>query len=908
MADGDQLATSLAGAIADCEDIDWRAVSGAASGVEAVELVEQLRIIDDQAQRCRTKARHQPWLAMVRGLYACLLATAGAKVALALVGVVTVTWTPRSSVSAPVFIITLVLFGGAGLVLVALGADRSARRLGALFLLIATAFADPLMPVALGEIGARASAICQGLPTDAFLALGLWQLVWAFPVPPRDGLPRKIGRAFLGLSALVGSVLFVANVTLASGALAAHPSLAAWFGLIDRHRTSLAYWPLVFTTAVGAVPYLIWRARQQPPQARQRVAVFVLTLVCGLTPFLLAVMVTPLVPALTGPPYRNLVGVVLFSLLLSIVPMTAYAVIVRRVIDVRLMIQRTTRHSAARTAVWVLSATPLVLLISELYIHRELTLAAFFARSRSLELALFASAGVSVMICRDRLRLAIDRWFLVEPVDVTEALVRIDARCRSPRSTRELTIRLRQELGRAFHTERVAVLLLDHAAGSFVSPAGDAQPLAAGSRLERLLRSARAVLAADQSSDAVLSMEDRRWLSEGGWQLVAPLITSTDQLVGLVALGASRSRLPWSRPDRTCLGTVSRHFAMRLESHLVRAGSGSDPARHDGSAIDWEREPAAVCASCGRMYSTRITSCHCGGVTGPATVPFELAGKFRLERLIARGGMSVVYLAIDTTLDRRVAVKTLSIHTSTDAARLQREARAMAAVLHPNLALVYAVETWRDTPILIAEYLAGGTLADRLKAGPMAMRSAVHLGVFMADALDRVHVSGLLHRDIKPSNIGFTSEGTPKLLDFGLVVVLDLAEAEPTPDSVPSVSAGRASSVTTLLATHVRGTPLYLSPEAAAGMLPQPSFDLWGLSLSLFEAVVGRHPLAGLTIPEVLERLRRPAPPPLDALPADCPAGLRRLFECALSPVASHRPNTATELRNRLQRVRSELG
>src|SRR3989442_1295016 len=107
-----------------------------------------------------------------------------------------------------------------------------------------------------------------------------------------------------------------------------------------------------------------------------------------------------------------------------------------------------------------------------------------------------------------------------------------------------------------------------------------------------------------------------------------------------------------------------------------------------------------------------------------------------------------------------------------DAARRRREARAMAALSHTNLALIFGAETWRGTPLLIVEYLEAGTLADRLRRGPLPVAEVTNLGMALADGLTRVHNAGLLHRDIKPSNIGFTADGVPKLFDFGVAKIV----------------------------------------------------------------------------------------------------------------------------------------
>ena len=188
--------------------------------------------------------------------------------------------------------------------------------------------------------------------------------------------------------------------------------------------------------------------------------------------------------------------------------------------------------------------------------------------------------------------------------------------------------------------------------------------------------------------------------------------------------------------------------------------------------------------------------------------------------------------------------------------------------MHPNLALIYGAEEWKGTPLLTFEYLEGGTLLDSLRRGPIALEEVIHLGTLLADALDRVHGSGVLHRDIKPSNIGYTSEGVPKILDFGLAAILDRSRGDGTlpavlpsdPGLIAELAWGTEPSASLTITQQLVGTPC-TSPEALAGQGPQPSFDLWGLSLVLYEAYAGRHPLAGESVVELVKTIQRGALP-----------------------------------------------
>ena len=151
----------------------------------------------------------------------------------------------------------------------------------------------------------------------------------------------------------------------------------------------------------------------------------------------------------------------------------------------------------------------------------------------------------------------------------------------------------------------------------------------------------------------------------------------------------------------------------------------------------------------------------------------------------------------------------------------------MAELTHPAVAEVYGSESWRGRLFLVVEYLSGGTLADRLRSGPVPGREAVS----MTDALAALHAAGYLHRDVKPSNIGFAADRSPKLLDFGLA---------------REANSGGAG-----------GTLRYASPEVLSGRQAGEADDVWSLCVVLYEMVAGEHPFAGDGVDEVSQRIRR---------------------------------------------------
>jgi serine/threonine protein kinase len=225
----------------------------------------------------------------------------------------------------------------------------------------------------------------------------------------------------------------------------------------------------------------------------------------------------------------------------------------------------------------------------------------------------------------------------------------------------------------------------------------------------------------------------------------------------------------------------------------------------------------------------------------------------------------------------------------------------MATVLHPNLALIYGAEQWRGNPVLIVEYLEGGTVLDSLRRGTFTVQETLGLGILIADVLDRLHGTGILHRDVKPSNIGYTLAGVPKLLDLGLAAAFAPQNGEPAPFLRRAVVSSLHGEYAVTSDSRQLGTLRYMAPEALGGQSPRPSFDLWALSLVLYEVMAGRHPLADLTGHGLLQSLERQTFPDIRSIRPDCPAAIAEFFQNALAVDPARRPRTAAELRALLQ-------
>jgi hypothetical protein len=477
----------------------------------------------------------------------------------------------------------------------------------------------------------------------------------------------------------------------------------------------------------------------------------------------------------------------------------------------------------------------------------------------------------------------------------------------------EVAAVLASEVDRTIHPRVVTVLLPDEAGHDLVSSDGGLRPLPLAAPLCGMLARARQEIQVSANGSSALAHllpdADRRWLAEGGVQLMVPLAGSHGRLVGALAIGEKRNEMPFSPDDRSLLVAMAGQAAITIENLRLRSFSPSDAraaSREASGVIDWCDEPATVCTACLKVWPSSTSACRCGARTEPGALPLVVEGKFQLERVLGAGGMGVVYLAVDVALGRSVAIKTLPRLTVDRAVRLRQEARAMARVQHPNLATIHGFESWRDRPLLIVEYLEGGTLADRLLRERLSLQETVALGIVLADALDRVHRAGLLHRDIKPNNIAYAADGTPKLLDFGLASLVGddgwaPAESSPDGDSFGALWSATSSE------HHVKGTLAYLSPEAVSGQEPDSSFDLWSLCLVLYECTAGVHPLAARIRDGIVDSVLRDTVPDIRQYRPDCPASVAAFFHDALAVSRDRRPPTAADLRERCQRLRATL-
>lgn len=406
-----------------------------------------------------------------------------------------------------------------------------------------------------------------------------------------------------------------------------------------------------------------------------------------------------------------------------------------------------------------------------------------------------------------------------------EALIaELTADLRHARSPREVAGRVTAHVAAAVEGASVAVLFPGPAGWQTV--VGPTITLAHDSALAAMLAGvgdAPLRLGAGASLRRLLPLADRAWLDQHAVHLLVPIAALDGPPRAALLVARTSTGATPGRAAVAFASVVAATTAMALERCAALAH------------VETPEDVGFECPTCGRLDQAP-GPCVCGAARCLSALPTMFDHRYRLERRLGRGGMGVVYAARDVALGRAVALKTLPRAHAADALALQVEAQAMAAISHPAVAILYGLERWRGTPVLVMEYFERGTLADLVARGPVPWRHAVDIGAALAHTLADLHGRHWVHRDIKPANIAFDDEGRPVLLDFGLTRLLDGVALRTAPHAMAS-----PVEVTPALA----GTRAYLSPDALAGADVGPHDDVWALATVICELLLGHPPCEG---------------------------------------------------------------
>ena len=283
-------------------------------------------------------------------------------------------------------------------------------------------------------------------------------------------------------------------------------------------------------------------------------------------------------------------------------------------------------------------------------------------------------------------------------------------------------------------------------------------------------------------------------------------------------------------------------------------------------------------------------------------------GPYEIQGLLGAGGMGEVYRALDTRLERTVAIKVLVSHLSSSPElkqRMEREARAISSLNHPHICQLYDLGSQDGTDFLVMEFLEGETLAQRLRKGALPLNETLKIGIAVADALAVAHRQGIVHRDLKPGNVMLT-QGGAKLMDFGLAKPVGMQNTAMVSGSAPSFTAaatlsGMSPLSPLTMAGSIVGTIQYMSPEQIEGKEADARSDIFAFGAVLYEMTTGNRPFQGKSQISLASSILEKDPEPISALKPMTPPALEHVVTTCLQKDPEERYQTAHDIKLELQ-------
>ncbi len=436
-------------------------------------------------------------------------------------------------------------------------------------------------------------------------------------------------------------------------------------------------------------------------------------------------------------------------------------------------------------------------------------------------------------------------------------LMRLTGRLQGAGSVEKISQLISRDLNLAFHTKCNYIFFREDTDSDLTSVHSS------GARIgvDNIPESYEILRIADRRGEAITYPEDlddelpdseRKWLERLRAKLIVPVMSTDRRLIGLLILGRKASEEPYIAHDFAILRSLAGQIALAYEN-IGLHGQVHDRDRIQREVLerfeDQEIYLVKECPVCGTCYDSPVELCSEDGSPLALTLPVErtIEARYRLDKVVGKGGVAIVYRAMDLRLNRTVAVKVLarSVMDSSEAARrFEREARMLAKLAHPRIVTIHDFgQTRRGCAFLVMEFLDGETLGRALRRrGPYRPGIAAELFSQILDGLGAAHRTGVVHRDLKPDNVLIVEdeegEGrSVKLLDFGLAKFHPGSGVENTHLTMPG---------------FVIGTLAYMAPEQLNGEESDERSDLFAVGVMVFEALTGRKPFSGRTPTQVL--------------------------------------------------------
>ena len=541
---------------------------------------------------------------------------------------------------------------------------------------------------------------------------------------------------------------------------------------------------------------------------------------------------------------------------IGIVPITwAYAIIKHRVFDINVVVRRGLQYLLAKNVLQILFALPLVALAYTIISNRNQTISDIVSHN-PVYLSLIAIAAVGLRF-RKQLKDRIDRRFFREAYDQERILLGLIDEIKELNSMSEISKLVSNEIEAALHPRNIHAFYREeerHDLTLGYSSAGTSHVVSIP-ETSHLMRSIERVSGVQEypfSHDTALPAEEAEWLDQLGISLIVPMCGTDQRPVGLLLLGEKKSEEPYSLNDRKMLQAIAREIAIVRENTLLKARIDKEQkikrevlARFEEQNINLVKE----CPICGACFDSSADLCDQDASELSLSLPVErtIDGKYRLERLIGKGGMGAVYQAADLRLHRNVAIKVMlgsMFGDSVSLRRFEREARTSARLNHPNIIAIHDYgAVGSEGAYLVMELMPGITLRSELsRKGKLDSATAADYFDQILEGVKAAHEAAVIHRDLKPENILISKEQDKsriKILDFGLAKV---AQVDVTNSSLTARGA-------------IVGTFGYMSPEQLTGDEADERSDIFSIGVMVVEALTGRRPFSGRTHAELLTSL-----------------------------------------------------
>jgi eukaryotic-like serine/threonine-protein kinase len=613
----------------------------------------------------------------------------------------------------------------------------------------------------------------------------------------------------------------------------------------------------------GGLLSLVVNYRRASLPTRRKVRVILAGTIAGFLPAVIWFAVTLLFgyTRLSMWMYSWLPAVVAAQLLVP--PAYAYAILRHRVIPISLIIRRGVQYLLAKNVLRLLIALPILGLVVTVLSNPDRTLSDILLRNSLYFYVILLIAAAISFLFRRRLNNWVDRKFFREQYNQEKILRGLIEDVKRFDSVPEMSRLVSRKVESALHPQQIYLFYREEESRD-LSLGYSSRQASEGLRIPeefRLLRVMEGQVTAQDfpfSQNKNLPDGEEEWLAGLGTRLIVPLVGTDDRLAGLFLLGEKKSEVPYTAPDRNLLESLAGQVALVYENAQLKERVDRErKIKHEVLGRFEERHINLLkeCLRCGACFDSSALTCDRDGSELTFSMPVErtVEGRYRLERLVGRGGMGAVYEATDLRLNRRVAVKILSgkMFGNREALRrFEREAQTSARLSHRNIITVYDYGVLgTGGAYLVMELISGETLAALIKReGCVPPRTAADCFNQVLEGIKAAHAAGVIHRDLKPANVLISKEenGLPhvRVLDFGLAKI--------------SLSQLTDTNSPTALATTpgtVMGTIGYMSPEQLTGEAVDERSDLFSVGVMVVEALTGRRPFRGRVYTELLRSI-----------------------------------------------------